>query len=128
VTSGPDLLPDRPSVPAPAAGLRLTAKGNYYPGFLVPPPREADATFVDEVGTGTPLAGLVGRSRAALLVLLELPRSTTQLAQTLGVTAATVSEHLAVLKRSNLVRSRREGRSVRYERTTLGSRLLTDHG
>ncbi|MFC0540458.1 ArsR/SmtB family transcription factor [Kutzneria chonburiensis] len=81
------------------------------------PPRE----------TVTPLAGLVGRSRATLLVLLELPRSTTQLAQTLGVTAATVSEHLAVLKRSNLVRSRRDGRSVLYERTTLGSRLLIDH-
>lgn len=77
--------------------------------------------------TVTPLASLVGRSRAALLVLLELPRTTTQLAQTLGVTAATVSEHLAVLKRSNLVRSHRDGRSVLYERTTLGSRLLIDH-
>jgi DNA-binding transcriptional ArsR family regulator len=77
--------------------------------------------------TVTPLAGLVGRSRAALLVLLELPRSTTQLAKTLGVTAATVSEHLAVLKRSNLVSARRTGRTVLYERTDLGSRLLIDH-
>jgi len=75
----------------------------------------------------TPLASLVGRSRAALLVLLELPCSTTQLAETLGVTAPTVSEHLAVLKRSNLVSARRAGRTVLYERTTLGSRLLIDH-
>ncbi|MFI5592056.1 helix-turn-helix domain-containing protein [Amycolatopsis sp. NPDC051758] len=73
-----------------------------------------------------PLADLVGRSRAALLALLDLPRSTTELAEQLGVTAATVSEHLAVLRLNNLVRSRRVGRVVLYERTPRGAGLLHD--
>ncbi|MFJ7213195.1 ArsR family transcriptional regulator [Amycolatopsis sp. NPDC098790] len=73
-----------------------------------------------------PLAELVGRSRAALLALLDLPRSTTELAQHLGVTPATVSEHLAVLRMNHLVRSRRAGRVVLYERTARGNGLLHD--
>ncbi|MEU8631908.1 helix-turn-helix domain-containing protein [Amycolatopsis sp. NPDC048633] len=73
-----------------------------------------------------PLADLVGRSRAALLVLLDLPRSTTELAEHLGVTPATVSEHLAVLRLNNLVRSRRTGRVVLYERTPRGAGLVHD--
>jgi DNA-binding transcriptional ArsR family regulator len=73
-----------------------------------------------------PLADLVGRSRATLLALLDLPRSTTELAEQLGVTPATVSEHLAVLRLNNLVRSRRAGRVVLYERTPRGAGLL--HG
>ncbi|WP_410667650.1 ArsR family transcriptional regulator [Amycolatopsis sp. cmx-4-68] len=72
----------------------------------------------------TPLANLVGRSRAALLALLDLPRSTTELAEQLGVTPATVSEHLAVLRTNNLVRSRRAGRVVLYERTPRGAGLV----
>ncbi|MEQ0565523.1 helix-turn-helix domain-containing protein [Amycolatopsis sp. NEAU-NG30] len=74
----------------------------------------------------SPLADLVGRSRAALLALLDLPRSTTELAEQLGVTAATVSEHLMVLRSNNLVRSRRTGRVVLYERTPRGTGLLHD--
>jgi DNA-binding transcriptional ArsR family regulator len=73
-----------------------------------------------------PLAELLGRSRAALLALLDLPQSTTQLAAGLGVTPATVSEHLAVLRRNKLVDSRRAGRTVLYERTPLGSSLLLE--
>lgn len=73
-----------------------------------------------------PLAELVGRSRAALLALLDLPRSTTELARHLGVTPATVSEHLAVLRVNHLVRSRRSGRVVLYERTARGAGLLHD--
>jgi DNA-binding transcriptional ArsR family regulator len=73
-----------------------------------------------------PLADLVGRSRAALLALLDLPRSTTELAEHLGVTPATVSEHLAVLRLNNLVRSRRAGRVVLYERTPRGAGLVHD--
>jgi DNA-binding transcriptional ArsR family regulator len=72
----------------------------------------------------TPLADLVGRSRAALLALLDLPRSTTELAEQLGVTPATVSEHLTVLRLNDLVRSRRAGRVVLYERTPRGAGLL----
>ncbi len=70
------------------------------------------------------LADLLGRSRAALLARLDLPLSTTQVARDLGLSAASVSEHLSVLRRSRLVTSRRSGRQVLYQRTALGTDLL----
>lgn len=71
-----------------------------------------------------PVADLLGRSRARLLATLDLPLSTTQLARDLGQSAASVSEHLSVLRRSGLVTARRSGRSVLYQRTPLGTELL----
>ena len=71
-----------------------------------------------------PVADLLGRSRAALLARLDLPLSTTQVARDLGLSVAAVSEHLSVLRRSGLVRSRRAGRQVLYQRTALGTDLL----
>ncbi|MDG6108346.1 winged helix-turn-helix transcriptional regulator [Dactylosporangium aurantiacum] len=71
-----------------------------------------------------PVADLLGRSRAALLARLDLPLSTTQVARDLGLSAASVSEHLSVLRRSGLVSSRRAGRQVLYQRTALGTDLL----
>jgi DNA-binding transcriptional ArsR family regulator len=50
--------------------------------------------------------------------------STTQVARDLGLSAASVSEHLSVLRRSGLVSARRSGRSVLYQRTLLGTELL----
>ncbi len=70
------------------------------------------------------LADLLGRRRAALLASLDLPLSTTQVARDLGLSVASVSEHLAVLRRSRLVTSRRSGRQVLYQRTALGTDLL----
>ena len=74
--------------------------------------------------TEAPVAELIGRGRAALLALLDLPQSTTQLADRLGVAPSTVSEHLSILRRSRLVRSYRSGRTVLYERTPLAGLLL----
>ena len=71
-----------------------------------------------------PIADLLGRSRATLLARLDLPLSTTQAARDLGLSAAAVSEHLSVLRRSGLVAARRSGRSVLYQRTLLGTELL----
>jgi DNA-binding transcriptional ArsR family regulator len=71
-----------------------------------------------------PVADLLGRSRASLLARLDLPLSTTQVARDLGLSAASVSEHLSVLRRSGLVTSRRSGRQVLYQRTALGTDLL----
>jgi DNA-binding transcriptional ArsR family regulator len=71
-----------------------------------------------------PIADLLGRSRATLLAKLDLPLSTTQVARELGLSAASVSEHLSVLRRSGLVTARRSGRSVLYQRTLFGTELL----
>jgi DNA-binding transcriptional ArsR family regulator len=70
------------------------------------------------------VAALVGRSRAAILAALDAPRSTTELARTLGATPGGVSQHLGVLRGAGLVSGQREGRSVLYVRTPLADALV----
>jgi DNA-binding transcriptional ArsR family regulator len=69
------------------------------------------------------LAALLGRSRAAILQILNVPRSTTRVAQDLRLSAGTVSEHLSVMTASGLLTTRREGRRVLYRQTPLGADL-----
>jgi DNA-binding transcriptional ArsR family regulator len=71
-----------------------------------------------------PLAALVGRTRATSLASVDLPRSTTQLVEQLGLSPASVSQHLKVLKETALVTSRRRGRMVLYQRTAAATALL----
>jgi DNA-binding transcriptional ArsR family regulator len=70
------------------------------------------------------LAKVVGRSRAQLLADLDAPRSTTDLADRLGMTPGGVSQHLTVLRDSGLVSSRRHGRLVLYCRSELADELV----
>jgi DNA-binding transcriptional ArsR family regulator len=72
----------------------------------------------------SPLADVVGRTRAAILALLELPMSTTQLAGQLDLAAPTLNVHLKSLQAAGILSSRRDGRAVLYRRTTLGDLLL----
>jgi DNA-binding transcriptional ArsR family regulator len=71
------------------------------------------------------LGELLGWSRAEILVGLHVPRSTTDLARELGLTPATVSSHLSILRRSGLVTSWRSGRRVLYQRTALASMMIS---
>lgn len=71
-----------------------------------------------------PAAKLIGASRAAILALLDLPLSTTQLAQQTKLSLPAVSQHLGVLRQSGLVESRRAGRTLWNTRTQLGRNLL----
>ena len=75
-------------------------------------------------GTATGLPDLLGRSRALILESLDVPRSTTSLAQSLGLSLSTVSEHLSVLAASGLLESRRDGQRVLYWRTMVGDLLV----
>jgi DNA-binding transcriptional ArsR family regulator len=70
------------------------------------------------------LAALLGRSRAAVLRALDQPRSTTDLARRLGLTAGGVSQQLTVLRDAGLVHGHRVGRVVLYLRTSAGDDLL----
>ncbi|MGO9760267.1 MAG: DUF5937 family protein [Solirubrobacteraceae bacterium] len=70
------------------------------------------------------LARLLGRNRAALLMALDCPRSTTELAGLLGVTSGGVSQQLAVLAQAGLVNRRRVRRHVLYLRTLDGNALV----
>jgi DNA-binding transcriptional ArsR family regulator len=67
---------------------------------------------------------LIGRTRAAILLRLDVPMTTTQLARDLHQSPSTVSEHLTVLRGNGLLISWRAGRGVLYRRTPLASSLL----
>ena len=71
-----------------------------------------------------PLSALLGRSRAEVLLALDLPTCTTELAARLSQSAPAVSQHLAVLKRNGLVTSWRVGRRVLYQRTDLATSIV----
>ncbi|GAB7045160.1 helix-turn-helix domain-containing protein [Catenuloplanes indicus] len=71
------------------------------------------------------LARLLGPVRARLLVLLDPPKSTTQLVALTGLALGSIGRHLAVLLDAGLVLRRRAGRSVLYSLTAAGRTLIT---
>ncbi|MEU6253206.1 winged helix-turn-helix domain-containing protein [Streptomyces sp. NPDC047043] len=70
------------------------------------------------------LGALLGTARAAVLVLLDSPMSTSQLVAVTGQALGSVGRHLRVLLDAGLVERRRAGRSVLYERTAAGDVLV----
>ena len=79
------------------------------------------ARTVEPVAPG--LWGLLPPSRRSVLQALSEPRSGQELAGLLGLSAATVSHHLARLRRDGLVESFRVGKRVIYRRTDAGASL-----
>jgi ArsR family transcriptional regulator len=59
-----------------------------------------------------------------LLALADGPKSTGQICERLGQGESVVSYHLALLRTSKVVDSRREGYEIHYELTEQGSRFL----
>ena len=86
----------------------------YYPvaGRLA----RVDATSTAGLGP------LVGANRAEVLVLLDVPRSTSQLATLSGQALGSVGGHLKVLLEAGVVLRRRSGREVLYWRTRSATR------
>ncbi|MDJ1138308.1 ArsR/SmtB family transcription factor, partial [Streptomyces iconiensis] len=70
------------------------------------------------------LGVLLGTARAAVLVLLDSPKSTTHLVALTGQGLGSVGRHLRVLLDARLVQRRRAGRSVLYYRTEAGHALV----
>jgi DNA-binding transcriptional ArsR family regulator len=89
-------------------------------------PARGVATLWDEGDAVTPegLARVVGATRAALLVALDAPRSTTELARRTGVTPGGVSQHLGALRAAGLVSRERAGREVLYVRTEIADAIV----
>jgi DNA-binding transcriptional ArsR family regulator len=70
------------------------------------------------------LSALLGPGRACALVLLDSPKSTTQLVALTGQPLGSVGRHLRVLHAAGLLGRSRAGRSVLYYRTAAGDSLI----
>jgi DNA-binding transcriptional ArsR family regulator len=96
-----------------------------WPPALIYPARGVAALWEQpaRANPGTALDRLLGAARAAILLALEEPASTTQLAVILGQSIGGIGDHLAVLRDAGLVTRARSGRSVLYTRTAAGDAL-----
>lgn len=73
---------------------------------------------------GVALGAVLGRTRARVLAALQGGITTTELAKKLGISGASASEHVGVLRDADLARSRRTGTIVIHTLTPLGEALL----
>lgn len=78
----------------------------------------------DGGGAAAVLADLLGARRADVLLALDRPTATLELAARLGASPAGVSAHLQVLRRAGLIGGRRAGRHVLYTRTRAGETVI----
>lgn len=74
------------------------------------------------------LGTLLGTGRAAVLLLLNSPMSTSQLVAVTGQGLGSTGRHLRVLRDAGLVERRRAGRAVLYSRTAAGEVLVAASG
>ncbi|NUR72954.1 MAG: winged helix-turn-helix transcriptional regulator [Hamadaea sp.] len=103
-----------------APGRPITLVDEDMPPVLVYP---IDRTG-GQLGRPKALSDLLGRTRAAVLEAIEHGSTTGEVAKKLGVSPASASQHLTVLRDSGLVMSVREGNRVRHLPTVLGRTLL----
>ncbi|TWD83397.1 hypothetical protein FB561_4559 [Kribbella amoyensis] len=98
--------------------------GPSYQTTLVYPARGAARLWSDAPAPPDPLARLLGRTRATLLVALDPPATTSALAAQYGLALGTVAEHLAALTGAGLAARRRTGHQVHYRRTEVGQAVV----
>jgi DNA-binding transcriptional ArsR family regulator len=92
---------------------------------LIVYPAQQPLPLIDMLVCSAPLAELLGRTRAAVLALAATPHSTGEIAQKLGISAASASVHARMLRDAGLLVTERPGRTTRHSLTSLGARLLT---
>ncbi|CAN3985063.1 ArsR/SmtB family transcription factor [Kitasatospora purpeofusca] len=98
----------------PLPGARQLRPMILYPAFP-DPGAGAGAGPGPEPGPASPAGDLIGATRARLLADLDVPRSTTELAERHWLAASTVSYHLGVLHRAGLLVRTRSGRRALYQ-------------
>ena len=104
--------------------VRIVAAAPWQPTLIYPARGIGMLWSAERPVPPDALANLVGQSRAALLLALDCPRSTTELAATLGMSPGGVSQHLSILRKAGLVSGNRLQRVVLYMRSTDGDSLV----
>jgi hypothetical protein len=114
------------------AGRGVTLVPSYLsaqPSFL----DVADAPIVlsypiqrtqSDLTTRTPLADLLGRTRAAVLGAITTGLSTTEVAHAVGISPGSASHHTAILRSAGLITTHRTGPAVLHSPTPLGTSLM----
>jgi DNA-binding transcriptional ArsR family regulator len=127
---------EKTDAPEPGSGLILVPNAFVWPNTMVlhVAPFVPTLTYAPRgVGrlwesTGavasSPLARLLGKTRAQILAQLDVPMTTTQLACALDLAAGTVNSHLKVMSEGGLAVALRSGREVFYRRAEVGEALL----
>jgi DNA-binding transcriptional ArsR family regulator len=95
----------------------------WQPAIVYAPRGVADL-WAPVGGDAAALAELLGARRAEVLMTLDRPVATLEVARRLGASPAGVSAHLQILRRAGLVHGRRDGRAVLYGRTRAGDLLI----
>ncbi|MEZ0093253.1 DUF5937 family protein [Streptacidiphilus sp. EB129] len=90
------------------------------PTLVYPAP---PTTLLAREGDG--LGALIGQGRARALRAIRTGCTTGELAERLGVSAPTASEHASALRNADLIVSARQGRRVRHSLTDLGDALMS---
>lgn len=90
--------------------------------YQATPPRDYPGERV--IADVPALVKVLGRTRAHILVVLDRPGSTTELAARIDMSIASASHHVGLLRDAGLVRTTRTGIEVSHELTGLGRDLL----
>ena len=96
------------------------------PILIFPIDQDCQWTQLTPVGGRRSLEALMGATRAAVLYAVGPGATTTELAQRLGTSLASVSRHTGVLRNAGLITTQRHGAAVVHALTRLGTALL-DH-
>ncbi|MFD7611839.1 ArsR/SmtB family transcription factor [Streptomyces sp. NPDC059828] len=109
-----------PLIATPPDGATVALTYAAGPGLPLTP---------DTTGTGVePLAGVIGRTRAEMLLVLADEHTTSALARRLRVGNATASAHAGALRAAGLIATTRAGRAVLHRRTAMGTLLVRGRG
>ncbi|GAA0560665.1 winged helix-turn-helix domain-containing protein [Paractinoplanes ferrugineus] len=96
------------------------------PVLVYPVPRDPELV-ADRKMTASAVAALIGPTRSSVLESIGDGSTTSELARRVGVSAASVSQHTAVLRAARLIHTSRVGKAVLHTITPLGAALLGDH-
>jgi DNA-binding transcriptional ArsR family regulator len=108
-------------------GCTAISTGATGPHMVTYPARDRARLLEHQPSGPEPLARLLGRTRAEILMALDRPATTTELTKRCMLSLGSVGGHLAALRAAGMIIGSRAGKTVTYERTVLGSELVAMH-